>query len=700
MRWRINQFTFCERQQTLASGENIQQLEPMVVELLAYFCRHRDQIVSREHLIIEVWSGRLITDNAVTKVVTKLRKHFNDDPRKPQFIATFPKKGYKFIAAVVGIEETLHQSIDAEPSFTSHKNEIATEYSSEVKGHTTNSKTIPVFPLLLMFTVVVALLVIMVSWPLSTKPQTLTQVKALTRDPGRESRPRVSPDGQYLAYTEVHQKKMRQWIKSLADETTIEVSHGEATDTWVDSLTWNSDASTFAYLVTTPKSCQYYTRNFNRMSLGRPQLIHNCPAGSYGKIAFTHDDNRLVYSEAAGPNKPFELFEINLDSGVKRKLNQPELFLGGNSQFDLHPHDNKLLISSPDKQQWEGFYSLDLDSDELRLLFKQDAYICCGIWSHNGERIVLMGEHPATQIESFDLKGKNKHIVYSGNGQVRSPERHINGKDYLFSITHTNQDAFYTDINNSVSAPIANTSVDDRLATFSQKDNQIAYIGLGSGNEEVWITDIHAIQRKKLTNFKDSRHYIDLLWSYNGEYLIGLTLNEIHLISAETGVAQALKIPQVEIRGISWKDNLTVSYSIELEGIWRVFYYDIRSHRVLPEEESWQFIRYTESNSDILWIDQYDKVFFGKEQLVITDNDLLEVNFLSGRTFNLKKSGTNWAWQNRVDGRYQLMMKNEADQTSNTLLVTDSYYFDFSEKGLLFHRVEAVNADIYQTVNQ
>ena len=104
-------------------------------------------------------------------------------------------------------------------------------------------------------------------------------------------------------------------------------------------------------------------------------------------------------------SSPYELFEINLQTQLKKKLNQPEIFLGGNSQFDIHPFENKLLISSPDKQQWEGFYSLNLQTDELTLLFKQDAYICCGIWSHDGERVVLMGEYPAYQLISYDLNG-------------------------------------------------------------------------------------------------------------------------------------------------------------------------------------------------------------------------------------------------------------------------------------------------------
>ncbi len=106
----------------------------------------------------------------------------------------------------------------------------------------------------------------------------------------------------------------------------------------------------------------------------------------------------LIFSESLGIGKPYSLYSLQLDTGKAESLPQPDLHLGGNSQFDLHPTDNKLLISSPNEQQWEGFYQLDLDTQQLTLLFELNAYICCGIWSHNDEHVVIMGEHSAREI--------------------------------------------------------------------------------------------------------------------------------------------------------------------------------------------------------------------------------------------------------------------------------------------------------------
>jgi DNA-binding winged helix-turn-helix (wHTH) protein/Tol biopolymer transport system component len=683
MRWQIEEFIFCERQQNLTLKGHVQQIEPMVVELLAFFCRNTDLIISRDQLIEQVWLGRVITDNAVSKVITKLRKYLHDDPKAPCFIATFPKKGYKFIATVELIKSEFNNS-------------------GSKKSDTSQTKQQALFRpknnLLLISLLTVSLALAYLGLQFNSKHQVFTQVKALTRDPGTESKPQMSPDGQYLAYVERRDKKMRQWIKKLSDETSIEVSHGNAITTWVDSVSWNSDGSQFIYLVTTPDSCRYFIREFNKMIISEAKLIHNCPTGSYGKIAYTHDNNRVIYSENKGRGTAFTLFEMNLTTGVKRKLNQPEIFLGGNSQFDLHPSQNKLLISSPNRQQWEGFYSLDLDTDELNLLFEQDAFICCGRWSHDGKRVILMGEHPATQLVSYDLKGGDRRVIYTGSEQVRVAERHVNGKDYLFPLVQLNQNVNYFNFKTKNLSLIAHSSVNDLLATFAHHDHKlIAYISLSSGNEEIWLMDRKGKNRKRLTKFEDSRHYIELLWSYNGKKILAVTLNEIHLIDSHSGTSQVLKLPQVEIRGVSWKSDKTISYSVKEKDNWRMQDYNIETHQVTAEKNNWSYIRYTKNLSDTIWQDKDGNISVGAEPQLISDKELQQTDFVDGRTFNLKKLGQKWAWQERVKGKYQLMIKENLK--TKQLLTSDSYHFQLSNQGVLFHTLESLKSDIYQTVS-
>ncbi|MEC7471593.1 MAG: transcriptional regulator, partial [Pseudomonadota bacterium] len=105
MRWKIRDFVLCEQQQTLSSPQHSVRIEPMMSELLAYFCHHQGVVVSKEQLLDDVWHGRYVSDNSIAKLVTKLRKALGDDARNPMYIATIPKRGYRLVAPVEQISE-------------------------------------------------------------------------------------------------------------------------------------------------------------------------------------------------------------------------------------------------------------------------------------------------------------------------------------------------------------------------------------------------------------------------------------------------------------------------------------------------------------------------------------------------------------------------------------------------------------------
>ena len=695
MRWQIAQFIFCDQQQTLTSADETVQLEPMMVELLSYFCQHGDQIVSKDLLIEQVWLGRIVSDNAVSKLITKLRKVFADDVRQPKFIATFPKKGYKFIADVQAItEEDVQKNLSNSQSVENKTPKVKTDADKLLNVQFLKLLAIIIVVMVLAFTVFSLL-----TPPQDQKvPAVSNYAKMLTTDVGDEFFPAFSPDGTRLAYMSAKSDRMHLMVKNVLDGRIVEVFHKNSAQEEIGAgpANWSDDGTLLVYLVATPELCQYYIRSISGLELGEAKLIHNCPAGSYGKIAFTHNNNRLIYSESEGRNAPYTLFEIDLITNKKKRLTQPEIFLGGNSQFDLHPTKNQLLISSPDKQQWEGFYSLDLVSEKLTLLFKQDAYICCGIWSHDGKRVVLMGEHPAYQLLSYDLTGKYKKVIHSGSRQIRFPRRHTNGVDFLFSSGKDDHNVQVLDLITSKQQVITNDSVDEKLAVFSDEHNRIAYVGVSSGNEEVWLTNTENNQREKLTQFNDGRHYVDLIWSPAGEYLAALTLNEIHLINSKTGLFERLKIPQTEIRGVSFKSEGIISYSIKNNHQWRVYSYYLNTHQVEPEDTKWQFIQYHSKSENTLWLNQENKLFFGKLLNPVIKQKVSASKLVNGRQFNLKKRGGSWYWfEYEEQGKIQRYSSQSTAIT--TLINTDVEHFDIAKNKLLFGNIQQVNANVYQT---
>ena len=79
------------------AGQTV-RLEPRAVALLVYLAERPGQPVTREELEREVWSGRVVGYDALSRAVTKLRKAFGDDPLNPRVIETIPKVGYRLVA--------------------------------------------------------------------------------------------------------------------------------------------------------------------------------------------------------------------------------------------------------------------------------------------------------------------------------------------------------------------------------------------------------------------------------------------------------------------------------------------------------------------------------------------------------------------------------------------------------------------------
>ncbi len=76
------------------------RLEAKAMQVLMHLVEHAGQVVSRAELEQQLWPGRIVTEDAVTNAVAKLRRAFGDDAHHPRFIETVPKSGYRLVAEV------------------------------------------------------------------------------------------------------------------------------------------------------------------------------------------------------------------------------------------------------------------------------------------------------------------------------------------------------------------------------------------------------------------------------------------------------------------------------------------------------------------------------------------------------------------------------------------------------------------------
>lgn len=76
----------------LRRGDVHAVLEPRVSDLLEFFLAHPDEVHSHDRLVADVWHGQVVSDEAVRRAVSMLRR--TADGALAPFIRTIYKRGY------------------------------------------------------------------------------------------------------------------------------------------------------------------------------------------------------------------------------------------------------------------------------------------------------------------------------------------------------------------------------------------------------------------------------------------------------------------------------------------------------------------------------------------------------------------------------------------------------------------------------
>jgi TolB-like protein/DNA-binding winged helix-turn-helix (wHTH) protein/tetratricopeptide (TPR) repeat protein len=118
--FRLADWTVQPRLNTLIANGRAVRIEPKVMQVLICLAEARD-VVSKEQLMQKVWSDTFVTDDVLTRCISELRKAFDDDPKRPRYIQTIPKSGYRLIptaeAMPTPVQPSMHEpSAQIDPS--------------------------------------------------------------------------------------------------------------------------------------------------------------------------------------------------------------------------------------------------------------------------------------------------------------------------------------------------------------------------------------------------------------------------------------------------------------------------------------------------------------------------------------------------------------------------------------------------------
>src|SRR5215470_2382732 len=86
--------------QLFRNGEMV-PLNSKYFDVLLLLASQSGQLVEKQRIFDEVWSGVFVTDAALTQCIKDIRKQLGDSASNPRYIKTVPKHGYIFIGDAV-----------------------------------------------------------------------------------------------------------------------------------------------------------------------------------------------------------------------------------------------------------------------------------------------------------------------------------------------------------------------------------------------------------------------------------------------------------------------------------------------------------------------------------------------------------------------------------------------------------------------
>ncbi len=78
-------------------------LAPTPFAVLCTLARAPDTLVTKNAMLEAVWGHRFVADSVLKTAISEVRAALGDNPKQPRYIETVSRRGYRFIAAPVGL---------------------------------------------------------------------------------------------------------------------------------------------------------------------------------------------------------------------------------------------------------------------------------------------------------------------------------------------------------------------------------------------------------------------------------------------------------------------------------------------------------------------------------------------------------------------------------------------------------------------
>lgn len=524
---------------TLTINGKVTECEPKLFELLIFFCRNSQRALSRDELIEHVWQGRVVSDAAVNRAISQLRKLIEPEPTKPIYIVTVSKVGYRF--AVTPSALTL------------------TSPENEVKQSPATRKTKWLIGLIAMTVLIILSVVTLLS---KTNHQLkLTNRHVLTEQLGMTFNPYFDETSQTL-YA-LHKSNNAAISKVVKLEQNGSLTPLVNDNFYYTDVVANGD---FLYLARlsnlTERQCNMV--KFNLVTRQLTQLL-SCGTSVVTNMALD-SNNRLVYAYRESASAPYKLMAFNTRTARQQQLSFPDnsgnslghrIFAISDNQlayinYDSNKPDSLVIKTLNDSKPLfevpliDHVQSLSWFNDILLISAKD------GLYQFNREQRTL------TQLDYSDTFNRifaSKDVLFAEHYAVISNLYHITDNQ----------------------APQAITKRQASILQFAPSpiNDQLVYVESLNGKLSIKLADKHT---SKTLRFDKTIEYVgNIAWSFDATALVANINDQIYRYDIAKSQWQKINHTFNTIHFVGFNAENQVFVSAEQNQEWNIWQLDSAS---------------------------------------------------------------------------------------------------------------------------
>ena len=711
----------------IVNGKEV-SLDPKLLDLLLFFCKQSDRIISRQEILDTIWVGSIVTDNAVNKLVATLRKVLDDDPKSPKYIQTIPKRGYRLICPVTFKEFS--------PTSTVMENLINTSPLIPLMNKSASflSKQMRYALVAIILMAIVGYVSLVIRPNLinavaieSDIPHRVTQV--LTRMPGIEHSALMNNKQDYIVFlSEDKQTGIQQlWRKDLISNNEYRVVNTLTHISRLISLSVSNEQSDLVYLTQGNKQCAVVRSQWlNEKQLSDPETLLDCSSFRINDIAWLPEESQLIYSATELNKSTNHIYRFDLSSKTQQLLTQPDINGVGNIGLDVSPDGKKLLIVNNDAEYNSQLFVLDLMSHDLTPALRVDYNISEAIWHHDSKRVLFFGPPPSHQIILSDLAGEQNQTLVSASDYLKNNFSRIrSSQDILFSTANSNYSNRWLKQAEDIKE-INNSTVFDTQPALTHQSPNYAFISTRSGQDQLYYGNLLTGDSKVISQLTDHKLFTSLAFSPNDEYLLLTEYTKLWILPVasllEGDTQSELNIDEVnfqangELIQSRWLTNELLYFTVRNDKKSVNYLFDKNTNQQIELTDRWSTLATDHNQANILYLlSRHDNQLY---QMPIKNLDFTNKNNKMRILGNaLKSSEINIPSDylslkvhqqkahyitvtdnlNLTPNSYKLHIKSLIDGSEEVFPLSCSCGYDVADSGLMVSERISLEGDIHRT---